>query len=178
MSWKKLKVVSRFFALSLTHDSIGLPKMLCASILWLMWRWVWMEMLQLTAQLKSAFWCLFCQLCCLWLFPTSSRQTWPNHILNILKRHFNLVIENKLHAYFCEWNVMWQNSTRILRFWCFKINAQTWGLMHISKGMLNLPTSSLHLCSPFQQKLWVKIHHHFTYENKVGWIFSMLIFFP
>ena len=24
-------------------------------------------------------------------------------------------------------------------------------LMHASKGILNLPTSSLHLCSPFQQ---------------------------
>ena len=35
-------------------------------------------------------------------------------------------------------------------------------LMHASKGILNLPTSSLHLCSPFQQNRKVKIHHQFT----------------
>ena len=35
-------------------------------------------------------------------------------------------------------------------------------LMHASKAILNLPTSSLHLCSPFQQNRKVKIHHQFT----------------
>ena len=35
-------------------------------------------------------------------------------------------------------------------------------LMHASKAILNLPTSSLHLCSPLQQKRKVKIHHQFT----------------
>ena len=34
--------------------------------------------------------------------------------------------------------------------------------MHTSKAILNLPTSSLHLCSPFQQNRKVKIHHQFT----------------
>ena len=34
--------------------------------------------------------------------------------------------------------------------------------MHASKAILNLPTSSLHLCSPFQQNCKVKIHHQFT----------------
>ena len=34
--------------------------------------------------------------------------------------------------------------------------------MHASKAILNLPTSSLHLCSPFQQNHKVKIHHQFT----------------
>ena len=32
-------------------------------------------------------------------------------------------------------------------------------LMHASKTILNLPTSSLHLCSPLQQNRKVKIHH-------------------
>ena len=36
-------------------------------------------------------------------------------------------------------------------------------LMHASKGILNLHTSSLHLCSPFQQNRLVKIHHQFTF---------------
>ena len=31
-----------------------------------------------------------------------------------------------------------------------------------SKGILNLPTSSLHLCSPFHQNRLVRIHHQFT----------------
>ena len=35
-------------------------------------------------------------------------------------------------------------------------------LMHASKAILNLPTSSLHLCSPFQPNRKVKIHHQFT----------------
>ena len=35
-------------------------------------------------------------------------------------------------------------------------------LMHASKAILNLPTSSLHLCSPLQQHRKVKIHHQFT----------------
>ena len=34
--------------------------------------------------------------------------------------------------------------------------------MHASKAILNLPTSSLHLCSPLQQNRKVKIHHQFT----------------
>ena len=34
--------------------------------------------------------------------------------------------------------------------------------MHASKAILNLPTSSLHPCSPFQQNRKVKIHHQFT----------------
>ena len=60
--------------------------------------------------------------------------------------------------------------------------------MHASKGILNLPTSSLHLCLLFQQivrsgftinshlfqNYWVKIHHC---ENKVGWRFTKLICF-
>ena len=35
-------------------------------------------------------------------------------------------------------------------------------LMHASKAILNLPTSSLHLCSLLQQNRKVKIHHQFT----------------
>ena len=35
-------------------------------------------------------------------------------------------------------------------------------LMHASKAILNLPTSSLHLCSPLQQNRKVKIHHQNT----------------
>ena len=34
--------------------------------------------------------------------------------------------------------------------------------MHSSKGILNLPTSSLHFVSPLQQNHWVKIHHQCT----------------
>ena len=34
--------------------------------------------------------------------------------------------------------------------------------MHASKAILNLPASSLHLCSPLQQNRKVKIHHQFT----------------
>ena len=40
--------------------------------------------------------------------------------------------------------------------------------MHASKGILNLPTSSLHLCSPFQQNHLVKIHRQFT-SSKTIW---------
>ena len=36
-------------------------------------------------------------------------------------------------------------------------------LMHESKGISNLPSSSLHLCSPFQQNRKVKIHYQFTF---------------
>ena len=59
-------------------------------------------------------------------------------------------------------------------------------LMHASKGILNLPTSSLHsvhlfnkiirsgftINSPLFQNNWVKIHHR---KNKVGWRFTKLI---
>ena len=42
-------------------------------------------------------------------------------------------------------------------------------LMHASKGILNLPTSILHLCSPFQQNRWVKIHHQFiSFQKQLG----------
>ena len=35
-------------------------------------------------------------------------------------------------------------------------------LMHASKGILNLPTSGSHLCSPFQPNREVKIRRQFT----------------
>ena len=62
-------------------------------------------------------------------------------------------------------------------------------LMHASKGILNLPTWSLHLyihllnkivssgftiSSPLFQNNWVKIQHR---ENKVGWRFTKFICF-
>ena len=66
--------------------------------------------------------------------------------------------------------------------WSMKRSLLKVMLMHMSKGIMNLPTSSLHLCSPLQQKRsgftinsplfqnnWVKIHHR---KNKVGWRFT------
>ena len=41
-------------------------------------------------------------------------------------------------------------------------------LMQASKGILNLPTSSLNLCSPFQQQ--VKIHH---VQKLIRWRFTI-----
>ena len=40
--------------------------------------------------------------------------------------------------------------------------------MHASKGILNLPTSNLHLCSPFQQNRWVRIHQFTSFPN--NWV--------
>ena len=44
----------------------------------------------------------------------------------------------------------------------YNISACKNPFMHASKGILNLPTSSLHLCSSFHQNRYVKIHHQFT----------------
>ena len=52
----------------------------------------------------------------------------------------------------------------LAQFW--KKFLQVKQLMHASKAILNLPTSSLHLCSPFQQNRKVKIHHQFTSFSK------------
>ena len=51
------------------------------------------------------------------------------------------------------------DSNRILERACTLKREE---FMHASKAILNLPTSSLHLCSPFQQNHKVKIHHQFT----------------
>ena len=68
-----------------------------------------------------------------------------------------------MHKYekFREWKCIdpwfqWSNKIEMA------VVGKAFGLMQPSKTTLNLPSSSLHLCSPLKEIRRVKIHHQFT----------------
>ena len=64
------------------------------------------------------------------------------------------------------WGSQWQNNGTNAYNECLGNFPEHVLLMQPSKTTLNLPSSSLHLCSPLKEIRRVKIHHHFTSFSK------------